>query len=329
MGQKKIVVTDRFSLESLLFLERQPQIKLHKVEPHSLFSSELLGQTHGLLIRSTTPINEEILKKAKNLQVIITATSGFDHIDLDATQKWGITVMHTPNANRESTAQLTLGLLLSCAQKINSAHRSLKEGSWRQENHLGIELSQKTWGIVGLGRIGSRVSELAQAFKMNVISYDPFLSDDVFSSNGARRVSFEELLRLSDVISFHVPKTQETYKMLGKNQFQSIHREVILINTSRGSVIDEEALIWALDKKIIKGLALDVFEKEPLSRSSKLLNYTDVLLTPHIGAFTEEAFFKASQEATHKILQFFIDGSTQDTLPPKAPWHGASHFRFD
>lgn len=326
---KKIIVTDRFSTESLLLLERQPQMELIKIAPLDLLKSQDLAAAHGLLIRSRTEINTEVLSKAKNLQLIITATSGFDHIDLEATQKWGITVMHTPDANRESAAQLTLALLLNCAQKISEAHRSVKSGHWRQEHHLGRELYQRTWGIVGLGRIGSRVSELATAFKMNVLAYDPYLPEETFQKHSARRVSFEELLKLSDIISFHVPKTIETTKMLTKSQFEYINRDAILINTSRGSVIDEESLIWALEKKLIHGLALDVYEKEPISRTSKLLQFPEVVLTPHIGAFTEDAFYKASQEAVQKLIQFFIDGSTKDTLPPKVPWYGASHFRFD
>lgn len=329
MPTKKIIVTDRFSSESLLLLERQPEVEVIKVDPLSLLSSEHLQTAHGLLIRSRTRIDTSILEKAKNLQLVISATSGFDHIDLEATQKWGITVMHTPNANRESAAQLTLSLLLNCAQKITEANRSIKAGHWRQETLLGMELHQRTWGIVGLGRIGSRVCELAQAFKMNVIAYDPYLSEEEFEKHNVKRVSFEELLKLSDVISFHVPKTPETTKMLTKSQFEYIHREVILINTSRGLVIDEESLIWALEKKLIKAVALDVFEKEPLSRNSKLLQFPEVLLTPHIGAFTEDAFYKASHEAVLKLIQFFIDGSTKDTLPPQVPWYGASHFKFD
>lgn len=329
MSQKKIIVTDRFSTESLLLLERQPQIELIKMEPSALLNSEHLSQAHGLLIRSRTQIDTEILNKAKNLQVIITATSGFDHIDLESTQKWGITVMHTPDANRESAAQLTIALLLNCAQKINQANRSVKAGHWRQESLLGSELYQRTWGIVGLGRIGSRVSEIAAAFKMHIIAYDPYISEETFHKYSARRVSFEELLKLADVISFHVPKTPETNKMLTKNQFDYMNREAILINTSRGHVIDEESLIWALEKKLFKGLAMDVFEKEPLAKNSRLLNFPEVLLTPHIGAFTEDAFYKASQEAVQKLIQFFIDGSTKDTLPPKVPWYGASHFRFE
>lgn len=329
MATKKIIVTDRFSSESLLLLERQPEVEVIKLDPQNLLTSEHLASADGLLIRSRTQIDISVLEKAKNLQLIITATSGFDHIDLEATQKWGITVMHTPNANRESAAQLTMALLLNCAQKISEAGRSVKAGHWRQESLLGFEINQRTWGLVGLGRIGSRVCELAQAFRMNVIAYDPYLSDEEFDRLKAKRVSFEELLKLADVISFHVPKTPETTKMLTKSQFEYINRDAILINTSRGTVIDEESLIWALEKKLIKGLALDVYEKEPLSRNSKLLQFPEVLLTPHIGAFTEDAFYKASHEAILKLIQFFIDGSTKDTLPPQVPWYGASHFKFD
>ncbi|MCK6599076.1 MAG: phosphoglycerate dehydrogenase [Bdellovibrionaceae bacterium] len=323
MSAKHILITDRFSTESLSLVQRQSHFQIYKCNPDQLLSSGDLAKAHALLIRSRTQITQEVLEKAKNLQLIITATSGFDHIDLELTQKWGVTVMHTPDANKESAAQLTLTLLLCLAQKVNLASKAIRAGHWRQEDLLGMELSGRTWGIVGLGRIGARVSDLAKAFNMPVIAYDPYQTEEQFEKCSAKRVSFEELLKLSDVISFHVPKTPETFRMLHRPQFEIIHREAFLINTSRGHVIDEESLIHALEKKWIKGLALDVYEKEPLARNSRLLNFPEVILTPHIGAFTEDAFYKASHEAVLKLIQFFIDGSTKDTLPPRAPWYGA------
>lgn len=326
--KKIVLICDRFSTDSIHLMDREDHFETIKVDPTLLADSPHLAMAEALLIRSRVAVSADLLKKAKKLQVVVTATSGFDHIDLDATKKWGITVMNTPNANRESAAQLTLTLMLALNQRLIEAHRLTKAGLWRQEHILGSELDGKTWGLVGVGRIGSRVAELVRAFRMNLIAYDPYLPEESFERHQVKRVSYEELLKLSDVISFHVPKTKETHKMLNASHFEYINRDVFLVNTSRGTVIDEESLVKALENKWLRGVALDVFEKEPLSRTSKLLNFPEVILTPHIGAYTEDAFFRASEEAVLKLIRFFRDGTTEDSLPPKAAWYTGSHFGF-
>lgn len=328
MEKKKILITDRFAQDSYLYLSQNPQFDVVRSDSYTHFSPDHLASANALLIRSRTKIDEALLNKARNLQVIITATSGFDHIDLEATQKWGVTVMHTPHANIESAAQLTFGLVLNCTSQIHAGHRMVKAGDeWRRELIPAMELSGRTYGLIGLGRIGSRVAELAQAFGMNVVAYDPYQEDEVFEKYKIPRLSYEEVLKTADVLSFHVPKTLETEYMLNRSHFEYIHRGVVLINTSRGSVIKENDLIEAIENGWIKSVGLDVFEKEPLPRSSKLLNFPNVILTPHIGANAEEAFFKASQMAATKLVSFFTDGSTSDTLPPRVAWYGATPFK--
>ena len=329
MIKKKVLICDRFTQDVFLYLQQQPYLEVVRIESPHHIPQEHLVTAHALIIRSRTKVTEELLTKARQLQVIITATSGFDHIDLEATQKWGVTVMHTPRANIESAAQLTWGLVLSCANNLGPAHRMIKAGDWNRDLITGTELSGRTYGIVGLGRIGKRVAQIAQAFGMNVVAYDPYQDDESFDLLKVPRLSYEEVLKTSDIISFHVPKTPETEYMLKRSEFEYIHRGIILINTSRGSVIRELDLIEALEAGWIKAAGLDVFEKEPLQRESKLLKLNNVILTPHIGANTEEAFNKASQYAAQKLVQFFIDGSTADTLPPRAPWYGATPFKGD
>jgi Phosphoglycerate dehydrogenase and related dehydrogenases len=324
---KKILITDRFAQDSFLYLQQHSHFEVVRSDNPQHLPLEHLVSANALIIRSRTKIDEEFLQKARQLQLIITCTSGFDHIDLNATEKWGITVMHTPTANIESASQLTWGLVLSCVNNLNQAHKMIKAGEWNRDSITGIELSGRTYGIVGLGRIGSRVAEFAQAFGMNVVAYDPYAEDDNFERLKIPRLSYEEVLKTSDVISFHVPKTLETEYMLNRSQFEYIHRGVVLINTSRGSVIKENDLVEALEKGYLRAVGLDVFEKEPLPRTSNLLNFPNVILTPHIGANTEDAFFKASQVAANKLMAFFIDGSTSDTLPPRAPWYGAAPFQ--
>lgn len=325
--KKKILITDRFAQDSFLYLQQHSQFEVVRCDHPYHLPLEHLVSAHALLIRSRTPINEELLKKARHLQLIITCTSGFDHIDLEATQKWGVTVMHTPTANVESAAQLTWGLVLNCVNNIQQAHKMVKSGEWKRDLITGIELSGRTYGIIGLGRIGSRVAQIAQAFGMNVVAFDPYQEDEVFERLQIPRFSYEEVLKTADIVSFHVPKTLETEHMLNRSHFEYIHRGIVLVNTSRGSVINENDLCEALENAWLRSVGLDVYEKEPLSRNSNLLTHANIILTPHIGANTEDAFFKASQIAANKLMAFFVDGSTSDTLPPRAPWYGAAPFK--
>lgn len=327
--KKKVLLTDRFAQDVFLFLQQQPNLDVTRADSPTHLSLDQLVSAHALIIRSRTLINEDLLSKARNLQVIITATSGFDHIDLAATKKWGITVMHTPSANIESAAQLTLGLVLACASQLVTAHKMMKAGEWNRDGLVGMELTGRNYGIVGLGRIGTRVAQLAQAFGMNIIAFDPYQDDEHFEKNKVTRLSYEEVLKTSDVLSFHVPKTLETDFMLNRSHLEYIHRGIILINTSRGSVIREPDLCEALEKGWIRSAGLDVYEKEPLPRTSKLLNLPNVILTPHIGATTEDAFYKASHIAAQKLVAFFLSGATSDTLPPQVPWYGATPFKSD
>ena len=327
--KKKVLITDRFAQDVFLYLQQQPHLEVVRADSPKHLPLEHVIDAHALIIRSRTPINEELLQKARNLQVIITATSGFDHIDLAATQKWGVTVMHTPSANIESAAQLTLGLILCCANNLIQAHKMMKAGDWNRDSLVGMELNGRTYGVVGLGRIGTRVAQLVQAFGMNVVAFDPYQDEEHFEKHKVTRLAYEEVLKTADILSFHVPKTLETDDMLNRSHFEYIHRGIILINTSRGSVIREQDLCEALEQGWLRAVGLDVYEKEPLPRNSKLLNYQNLVLTPHIGATTEDAFYKASNIAAQKLIEFFLDGSTSDTLPPQVPWYGATPFKSE
>lgn len=329
MSKKRVLITDRFAADSLQWLQRQPHLTVTQSDHPRHLPLESLVSANALLIRSRTPIDEALLKKARQLQVIITATSGFDHIDLEATQKWGVTVMHTPTANIESAAQLTWALVLACAHRLPEARPQVDKLEWDRGKLTGLELAGRNYGVIGLGRIGSRVARIAQAFGMNVLACDPYVDEAIFEKSNATRLKLEELLRSADVFSFHVPKTLETDKMMGPAQFENLPGGQILINTSRGSVIDESALVKALGEKTLRAAGLDVFTVEPLSEDSPLLQMPQVVLSPHIGANTDEAFFKASQIAAEKLVEFFLDGSTSETLPPRVPWHGATPFKGD
>ncbi|MFN7453882.1 MAG: NAD(P)-dependent oxidoreductase [Pseudobdellovibrionaceae bacterium] len=322
LDRKNILITDRFTPEALITLNQQKFFQVEKTLTPDLAQTDL-SSTHGLIIRSKTHITKVIFARAKKLQVIITATSGFDHIDLEEAKKWGVTVMHTPAANVESATQLTWSLVLACSHRLRDNLQATKTGEWNRDLLVGHELYGKTYGIVGLGRIGSRVAEIAQAFGMKVIAFDPYIEDGMYREVGAERVAYEELLKRSDVLSFHVPKTSETLKMLNRSHFEYINRGIILVNTSRGGVISEMDLFEALEQGWVGACGLDVYEKEPLPKDHRLFKFAQVVGTAHVGANTHEAFAKASEQAALKMIRFFVDGTTSDTLPPKATWYGA------
>ncbi len=309
---KNILITDLLSMNALQTLKLNKKIKVLEAGDWS--------QAHALLIRSKTKIDKALLERAPLLEVIVTATSGFDHIDFSALEKTQIKVMHTPNANAISAAELTWSLMLACTRKILQAHRAVKSGEWKSEALNGWELHGKSYGIVGLGRIGSRVAKIANAFGMRVVAFDPYKDKDHFESLGVARLSYEEILKKSDVLSFHVPKTRETNRMFGASQIEYVTPEIIVVNTSRGSVLAEADVCKALEEKKIRALGLDVFENEPLSRNSNLLKLDTVVLSPHLGAATYEAYERASLEAAKKLIAFFETGSTSDTLPPQENW---------
>lgn len=279
------------------------------------YTPEKLSTANALIIRSKFLITSELLAQTPNLELIVTCTSGFDHIDLVETQKKNICVMYTPEANAQSAAELTWALLMASTRHLVTANENVKSGRWSGEVHRGVELANKTLGIVGLGRIGSLVAKFANTFGMKVLAFDPYKGDSAFQIAQAVRASYEEVLRQSEFLSFHVPATKETQNMFNRAQIDCVHPDLILINTSRGCVINEADLIRALKDKKIKFAALDVFNKEPLTVQSQLLQCPNIILTPHIGAYTEESFLKSSLEGSLRITEFFADNKTKNTLP--------------
>lgn len=312
----RILVTDRFDLAALAMLQGESATEVGtSTTPEP--SDDELKDKQGLIIRSRTRVTAELLERAPRLEAIVTATSGFDHIDFEATKKRGITVMYTPDANSASACELTWALTLACTRRLLDAHRAVKAGDWKRVPLIGTQLAGKTYGIVGLGRIGTRVANVARALGMKLVAFDPY--QDAFASDIAR-VSFEELLKLSDVVSFHVPKTDETRLMLGAHHLEEMNRQSILVNTSRGTIVSERDLVLALENGWIAALGLDVFEREPLARDSKLVRFSNVVLSPHLGATTTEAFAAASRDAARKLIAYAKSRAASDVLPPNEPW---------
>ena len=232
--------------------------------------------------------------------------------------------MNTPDANIESAAGLTWSLILAIHHQLLPAVKMANTQNWNKESIVGKELSGRTLGIIGLGRIGTRVAQIGKSLGMQVCAYDPYQEHGAFDKLQIERLSLAELMKTSDVASLHVPLTQETEGMIHEHLLENSNRQLVLINCSRGAVVKESALIQALENSWIAAAGLDVFEKEPLATDSRLFQFPQILKTPHIGANTEDAFHKASSLAAEKLVKFLFDGSTSDTLPPRAPWYGAT-----
>lgn len=263
-----------------------------------------LDGVRALIVRNQTQITPELLEGAKNLKVIGRAGVGLDNVDLAACRKAGITVTSTPEQNAISVAELAMGLMISLAREIATADADTKHGNWNRQRFHGTELYGKTLGIVGAGKIGILTAHRARAFGMNILAYDPFVSrDNVFLADlSAELVSLEELLKRSDFVSSHLPSTPQTAGLLNAAAFAQMKPAAYFINTSRGEVVDEAALLDALQSRKIAGAALDVRQTEPpaIGALEKLPN---VLLMPHIAALTHEAQARVTNAICEDVVR--------------------------
>ena len=263
----------------------------------------IIGNYEGLVVRSATKVTAELINLADNMKVIGRAGTGVDNIDVNAATRRGILVMNTPGGNTISAAEHTVSMLLSLARNIPQAHMSLARGEWERKKFTGTEVFEKTLGIIGLGKIGREVAQRCQGLGMKVIGYDPVLAKEVAMKLNLDLVSLDELYRRSDFITVHTPLTSETKGLLNTSTMAKCKRGVRLINCARGGIIDEQALLHALESGWVGGAALDVFEVEPPNpdKIGALLAHERVIATPHLGASTEEAQEKVAIQIAHQI----------------------------
>jgi len=289
MSLYRVLVTDNISKEGISKLTFDKTIEVD-VRP-GISGDELLntiGNYDAIITRSGTPISAGLVANPGRLKVIGRAGVGLDNIDIEAASKKGIIVMNAPTGNTLAATELTMGIMLAAARKIPLANKSLKEGKWDRKKFMGIELYNKTLGIVGLGRIGTNVAIRAKSFGMKVIAYDPYIKKSKADAAGVLLYdSLEDLLRESDVITFHTPLTPTTKNMITANELALMKRNVILVNCARGGIVNEGDLYDALKAGKVFGAGVDVFVKEPAG-SNKLLDLDNVFATPHIGANTKE-----------------------------------------
>ncbi|HEX3680245.1 MAG TPA: phosphoglycerate dehydrogenase [Galbitalea sp.] len=265
-----------------------------------------LPEASAILIRSATQVDEEAIAVAKSLKVIARAGVGLDNVDVKAATTAGVMVVNAPTSNIISAAELTVGHILSLARFIPAANDSLVAGTWKRSKFTGTELFEKTVGIIGLGRIGALITARLQAFGMNVVAYDPYVTAARGQQLGVTLLTLDELLKTSDFITIHMPKTPETTGMISTDQFAIMKPTAFIINVARGGLIDEDALYAALKSKRIAGAGLDVFVHEP-PLESPLLGLDNIILTPHLGASTDEAQEKAGVSVARSV-RLALDG---------------------
>jgi len=263
------------------------------------------GEADAFISRGFVKIPREVLEASERLKVIGIHGVGIDHIDVEFAEKKGVRIVRTPEALTESVAEFTVGLMLALLRKIPLADSAVRRGEWdrKYSDLVGVELMGKTVGILGLGRIGSAVAKRLHGFSVNLVYYQRNRNMELERLLGLKYVSFHELLRVSDVITIHVPLTPETYHMISSKEFDLMKRGVYIVNTARGAVIDEKALYEALVSGKVAGAALDVFETEPLALNSPLARLENVILTPHLAASCEETLKRLAVAVAERVIQ--------------------------
>jgi len=269
----------------------------------------------GLVIRSATKVREDIIEAATRLKVVGRAGIGLDNVDIPAASEKGIVVMNAPDGNATTAAEHAISMMMSLARNIPQATASMKAGKWEKKSFMGREVTGKTLGIVGIGRIGSIDANRAQGLHMKVIAYDPFMPEELVQKLGVERVELLELARRADFVSVHTPLTKDTHHLLSTDFFANMKEDAMFIDCARGGVLDEEALYEALKEGRIAGGALDVFEKEPTTlETTPLLSLNNFICTPHLGASTSEAQENVASAIAEQMADYLLKGVVRNAV---------------
>jgi D-3-phosphoglycerate dehydrogenase len=276
------------------------------VEAKGLAAPDLLTAlkgVHGLLVRSATKVTAEVLAGAPDLRVVVRAGTGLDNVDTAAADARGVVVRNTPDANTVSVAEIAFGMLLALERHLAEAAADLRAGRWEKSKYAGREIFGRTLGVVGFGRIGREVANRARAFGMSVLAFDELVRKSPAGFEWVRQTDRDSLLRESDVITLHLPLTEHTRHSLSTREFGLVKPDAVLVNASRGGVVDETALHAALTTGRLRAAAIDVFEREPAPADHPLLRLPNVLALPHLGASTSEAQRRAGTDAAAALLE--------------------------
>ena len=299
----KILISDKMSnkVEDVLKSKSIDYDIKTGLEPNELKS--IIDDYDGILIRSATKLTSDILENCSNLKVIGRAGVGVDNVDIEVATKNKILVMNTPLGNLEATAELTVGLMFSLYRHIHLANSSTHEGKWEKSKFMGTELKGKTLGIVGFGNIGQRVAEICNVIGMRILTNSNSASDDILNNLNAKKVSTEELLSSSDVLSLHTKLNDQTSNMLNKETIATMKNSSVIINCARGGLINESDLKDALNNDVIAGAAIDVYENEPAT-DNVMFGTKNLLLTPHLGASSKEAQSNVAIDVANQVADF-------------------------
>lgn len=310
------MICDPISPKGIALFEQRPEFTV-VVLPKRLAEAELLplvGEVEAMVVRSETKITRKVIEVAPKLRVVGRAGVGVDNVDVEAATQRGIVVMNTPSGNTISTAELACSMLMALARKIPQAHMSMKAGEWNRKAFQGVELYNKTLGVLGMGRIGSEVARRAIAFGMRVLACDPFLSLSRAKALQVELVELDELYTRSDFITVHTAMTDETKGMVNAAAFAKMKKGVRVVNCARGGIINETDLAAAIQSGQVAGAALDVYEAEPPPPDFPLRNLPQVIMTPHLGASTEEAQENVGIEVAEAITDYLLSGAVRNAV---------------
>ncbi|MBW7473485.1 phosphoglycerate dehydrogenase [Paenibacillus oenotherae] len=280
----------------------------------------IIGEYDALLVRSQTRVTPRIMEAGKQLKVVGRAGVGVDNIDLNAATQRGIIVINAPDGNTITTCEHTFAMIMAVARHIPQAYQKTVSGVWDRKSFLGVELRNKVLGVMGMGRIGSEVAKRAKAFGMEIWGYDPFLTEERAEALGIRLSTVDDIVRNADFMTVHTPLTPETRHMIGRNQFEVMKKGMRIVNCARGGIIDELALVEAIEQGIVAGAAFDVFEVEPPAADHPFLKLPQVIVTPHLGASTVEAQENVAIDVSEQVLNIlrgkpFINAVNMPPIP--------------
>jgi D-3-phosphoglycerate dehydrogenase len=310
----RVLLTDDVVDEALAVFDRYEDIEAVRtgtLPPDRL--KETIAGFDGVVVRSPTRLTADIIEAADRLKFIGRAGAGVDNIDVGAATRRGIVVMNSPGGNTTSTAEHTIALMLALARHVPQAHRSVTAGEWDRSTYRGVELAGKTLGVIGLGRVGREVARRMRAFDMRVVAADPAVSSNDAAAVGTKLVDMDTLLRQSDVVTIHVPLTNQTRHLIGAPEFARMREGALVVDCSRGGVVSEDALRAALDSGGLGGAALDVFTKEPPG-DHPLFGHPLCVFTPHLGGATWEARVRVAVDAAEAVAEALATGITRNAV---------------
>jgi D-3-phosphoglycerate dehydrogenase len=311
----KVLVSDSLAEQGVTVLEQAAGIEVINkpgCSPDELLA--LIPEIDGLVIRSNTKVTADVLDAAQNLKIVGRAGIGVDNVDTPAATRHGIVVVNTPEGNNITTAEHAIALMISLARHVPQATASMKAGKWEKKKFQGMELYNRTLGVLGAGNIGRFVVSRAKGLGMKVIVHDPYLTAEAAARLEVERVELGEMMSRADVVTVHVPKTKETTGILGAAEFAQAKPGLIVINAARGGIVDEAALFEALESGQVGAAGLDVFVEEPPPADHPLVNHPNVICTPHLGASTEQAQINVAVAVAEQIRDFLLNGEVRNSI---------------